>query len=194
MTAESKQAFYEEFTTYLSTIDDEEMASILKTAKQNTVTAFNEKCYVLFPEDLAIVHQKMTNQSCAKLYEGWTIDSKSNPTAVAAIFRKRTGKQSTCSGAVIPKSHIDQNGLKPMVKKSLSCAGVLKERKAAGVRHCLFVQLTCQEFVDAPVPKKWGREQEIAQEKSAVCHEVGMQCAAEACCEAMVCGRQWYSH
>ncbi|KAK9909501.1 hypothetical protein WJX75_003227 [Coccomyxa subellipsoidea] len=87
----------------------------------------------------------MTNQSCAKLYQGWTIDSKSNPTAVAAIFRKQTGKPSSCSGALIPSSHIDQTGLKPL--------------------------LTCQEFVDALVPKKWGREQEIGQEKSAVRHQ-----------------------
>jgi hypothetical protein len=132
MTAESKQAFYEEFTTFLSTKDDEEMASILEAATQNTVTAFNEKCYVLFPEDLACIHQKMTNQSCAKLYQGWTIDSKSNPTAVAAIFRKQTGKPSSCSGALIPSSHIDQTGLKPLVNKSFSCAGVLKEERVQG--------------------------------------------------------------
>ncbi|BDA45233.1 hypothetical protein COCOBI_07-0200 [Coccomyxa sp. Obi] len=70
-------------------------------------------------------------------------------TAVAAIFRKQTGKKSSCSGALISSIHIDQNGLKPL--------------------------LTCQEFVDAPEPEKWGREQEIAQEKSALRHQ-GADC------------------
>ena len=194
MTVESKQAFYKEITTYLGAKDKAQMASILKAATGNTVTAFNEKCYVMFPENLACIHPHLNSQSCAKLYQGWTIDSKNKPTAVAAIFRKQTGKTSSCSGALISSSHIDKNGLKPKVKIILSCADVPNERKGAGLRHCMFVQLTCQEFVDAPAPKKWGREQEIAQEKSAVCHEVVIQFAAEACCEAVVCGRQWYSH
>ncbi|CAL8460493.1 g9338 [Coccomyxa elongata] len=145
MTVESKQAFYKEITTYLGAKDEAQMASILKAATRNTVTAFNEKCYVMFPENLACIHPHLNSQSCAKLYQGWTIDSKSNPTAVAAIFRKQTGKTSSCSGALISSSHIDQNGLKPL--------------------------LTCQEFVDAPEPEKWGREQEIAQVKSVESHQ-----------------------
>ncbi|CAL8461558.1 g1089 [Coccomyxa elongata] len=149
MTVESKQAFYKEITTYLGAKDEAQMASILKAATGITVTAFNEKCYVMFPENLACIHPHLNSQSCAKLYQGWTIDSKNNPTAVAAIFRKQTGKTSSCSGALISSSHIDKNGLKP--------------------------KLTCQEFVDAPVPKKWGREQEIAQVKSVESHQ-GADC------------------
>ena len=34
------------------------------------------------------------------------------------------------------------------------------------MRLCMSMQLSRQEFVKAPVPKKWGREQERAQEKS----------------------------
>ena len=129
MTVESKQAFYEEFTAYLTKKDEKEIASILKEVTQSTMTAVTEKCYVLFPEDLACIHQNLTNLSCAKLYQGWTIDSKANPTAVAAIFRKRTGKSSTCSGALIPTRNIDRTGLKPMVKQSLNCAAECAEGK-----------------------------------------------------------------
>ena len=115
MTVESKETFYDEYTSFLDTLGDEEMASVIQTATRHTVIAFDEQCYVLFPENLACIHPDLTSQSCAKLYHGWAIDSKCNPTAVAAIFKKQTGRTSSCSGALIPSKYIDQDGLKPKV-------------------------------------------------------------------------------
>ncbi len=115
MTVESKQAFYEELTSHLGTLEDEEMASVIETVTRHRVTAFNQMCYVMFPEILACIHPDLTTQTCAKLYQGYTIDSKSNPTAVAACFRKQTGKTSSCSGALIPSERIERDGLRPKV-------------------------------------------------------------------------------
>ena len=44
--------------------------------------------------------------------------------------------------------------------------------RLAGLSRGFWVQLSSQEFVNAPVPKKWGREQEIVQERSGVCNQV----------------------
>ena len=126
MTVESKQTYYDDFTSFVNTLSDEEKASLFETVTRCTVTAYNEKCYVLFPELLECIHPDLTSQNCAKLYQGYTIDSKSNPTAVAACFRRQTGKSSSCSGALIPVDRFD-SGLKPKVGEGSDCAAVVQE-------------------------------------------------------------------
>ena len=116
MTVESKQAFYERFTTYLTTVDAKTKAETMELVTSHTVTAFDTRCYVVFSDTLHCIYPALTSQSCAKLYKGWAIDSKSNPTAVAAIFRAHTGRASSCSGVVIPCSHIDEGGLEVKVR------------------------------------------------------------------------------
>ena len=116
MTVE-KQLFYEKLTAHIRAVDAKKMAEIIELVKSHTVTAFDTKCYVLFSATLRRIYPTMTSHSCAKLYKGWPIDSKKNPTAVAAIFRACAGSGSTSSGVVIPCSHIDGGGLEVKVRR-----------------------------------------------------------------------------
>ncbi|CAL8461554.1 g1085 [Coccomyxa elongata] len=60
---------------------------------------------------------------------------------------------------------------KPWARRTKNLQQCAEARHEIAWRIGRAMGLTCQEFVDAPVPKKWGREQEIVQEKSAVCHK-----------------------
>ncbi len=113
---------YRNFTATINALDDEEYDQLLRQIKLPKVVAYNVECYPVYSETIATIFDGKSRSSLlfALLYNGWPLNSKANPTNVAAIFREHHSTTSTSSGAVVPCHIIDESGLIPQVS-SIYC-------------------------------------------------------------------------
>lgn len=122
MMSANRSHFYCAYNSLLDALDEEEYDELIEQIKLPKVVAFNVECYPVYSETIATIFNGNSKNSLffAILYKGWPLDSKSNPTKVAAIFREQHNSTSTCSGAVVPCHIIDENGLIPQVSQNRS--------------------------------------------------------------------------
>ena len=120
MSTSTRALLYHAYNAALSALDEEEYDQLLEHIKLPKVVAFNVECYPVYSETIATIFDGASRSSLlfAILYKGWPLDSKANPTKVAAIFRKQHSATSTCSGAVVPCHIIDECGLIPQVSSA----------------------------------------------------------------------------
>ena len=126
MSEETRALFYRGYNSALNALDEEEYGQLLEQIKLPEVLVFDVECYPVPSETIKIMFNGKHRSSMlfAMLYKGWPIDSKANPTKVAAIFRQEQGFSSTSSGALLPCHIIDESGLIPQVNSFL-CSDVL---------------------------------------------------------------------
>ncbi len=121
MSEETRALFYRAYNSALNALDEEEYGQLLEQIKLPEVLVFDVKCYPVLSETIKTIFNGKHRSSMlfAMLYKGWPIDSKANPTKVAAIFRQEQGFSSTSSGALLPCHIIDESGLIPQVNSFL---------------------------------------------------------------------------
>ena len=121
MSEETRALFYRAYNSALNALDEEEYGQLLEQVKLPEVLVSDVKCYPVLSETIKTIFDGKHRSSMlfAMLYKGWPIDSKANPTKVAAMFRQEQGSSSTCSGALVPCHIIDESGLIPQVNSFL---------------------------------------------------------------------------
>jgi hypothetical protein len=120
MSKSTRALLYRDFNATLNALDEEEYDQLLRQIKLPKIVAYNVECYPVHSETIATIFDGKNRSSLpfAILYKGWPLDSKANPTSVAAIFREQHNTTSTSSGAVVPCHIIDESGLIPQVSST----------------------------------------------------------------------------